>query len=137
MPEKPGMLGSGLAGMELKGVRFLELKVKASPELGGTNKNAFAGFMVDYQTAEGYTKRVALSIGPFNRDRVAKVPSWGRGDVPDDFVDLGRKDSYQLDLQKLAPPGWTGQVWIVLTLQQYAPGTFLKAELTPHEKSQN
>ena len=88
--------------------------------------------MVDYQTAEGYTRRVALSIGPFNKDRGAKVPHWGKDDVPGDFVDLGRKDSYQLDLRQWAPPGWTGPVWFGLVLQQNAPNTFLKAELVPH-----
>ena len=137
MPERAGLLAAGVAGLELKGVRFLELKVKASPESGGKNKNMFAGFMVDYQTAKGYTKRMALSIGPFNRNRAARLPRWGRDDVPDDYVDLGRKDSYQLDLQKWAPPGWTGQVWIVLTLQQRTPGAFLKAELIPRATSGN
>jgi len=131
MPEKAGVLGTGVAGLQVKGVRFLELKVKASPELGGTKKNTFAGFMVDYQTAEGYSKRVALSIGPVNKDRAAKVPNWGKNDVPDDFADMGVKDSYQLDLQKWAPSGWTGQVWFGLVLQQRTPNTFLKAELVP------
>ena len=135
LPEKPGMLGVGIAGLELKGAGLLELKVKASPELGGRNRNIFAGFMVDYQTAQGYTKRVALSIGPPNRDRVAKLPLWGKHEVPDDFVDLDVKDTYQLDLQQWAPPGWTGQAWFGLLLQQRTPNTFVKAELVPHTAS--
>ena len=132
MPEKPGALGMGFVGLELKGVRFLELKVTTSPDLGGQNKNIFAGFMVDYQTAGSYTKRMALSVGPFNRDRNAKGPDWGKGDVPDDYVDLGMKDSYQLNLQEWAPPGWTGRVWFGLVLQQRTASTFLRAELVPH-----
>jgi hypothetical protein len=126
----------GVAGLELKGVRFLDLTVKASPELGGKSRNIFAGFMLDYQTAGGYTKRLALSVSPSNRDRNAKSPLWGKGDVPDDFVDLGVKDTRQLDLQQWAPPGWTGQVWFSLVLQQRTPSTFLKAELVPHATKQ-
>lgn len=127
-----GKPGAGLAGVELKGIRVLELKVKASSDLGGKNKNAFAGFMVDYQTAKGYTKRAALSIGAFRKDRGATLPFWGKSSVPDEFVDLGKKESYQLDLQKWAPQDWTGQIWFTLVLQQRQPDTFLTAELVLH-----
>ena len=137
MPEMAGGLSSGLAGLELKGVCFLDLKVQVSPDLGGNGKNVFAGFMVDYQTAKGYTKRVALSIGAFNRERATNEPHWGKRDVPDDFVDLGVKNTYQLDLQEWAPAGWTGrQVWFGLVLQQRTPKTFLTAELVPHATKQ-
>ena len=132
MPEKQGALCAGVAGLELKGVRFLDLGVKVSSELGAKNKNTFAGFMVDYQTAGGYTKRVALGLGEVRKDRKSNVPSAiGKGDVPDDFVDLGVKETYELDLQQWAPPGWTGQVWFNLVLQQRKADTFLKAELMP------
>jgi hypothetical protein len=141
-PEKPNALGSGVAGLELKGARLLELKVKASSDLEGANeekkvnKNIFAGFMVDYQTAEGYAKRVALCLTAFSKERDVKAPGWGKNSVPDDYMDIGKKDSYQLDLQKWAPPGWTGQVWFGVVLQQHKPNTYLKAELSPHVASQ-
>jgi len=126
--------GSGLAGLELKEARLLDLMVKASPDLRGTGKNVFAGFMVDYQTQEGYTKRVALSLGDYHGERTSKRPEWGKGGIPDEFADLGVKDSYHLDLQRWAPSGWTGQVWFSLALQQNTPGAFLKAELMPRAK---
>ena len=132
--------GSGIAGLELKGVRLLELKVKGSPDLEGANtrkdKNIFAGFMVDYQTVEGYTKRVALCLTAFNKDRDVKLPGWGKNSVPDDYVDLGKKEAYQLDLQTWAPSGWKGDVCFGVVLQQRTPGTFLKAELIPHAASE-
>ena len=140
-PQKPRALGSGVAGLELKGARLLELKVKSSPDLEGandekTNKNIFAGFMVDYQTAEGYAKRVALCLTAFSKERDVKAPGWGKNSVPDDYVDLGKKDSYQLDLQEWAPPGWTGHVWFGSVLQQHNPNTFVKAEISPQVASQ-
>ena len=60
------------------------------------------------------------------------MPHWGKDDVPDDYVDIGVKDTYDLDLQQWAPQGWTGQVWFTLVLQQRTPNTFLTAELVPH-----
>jgi beta-glucosidase len=140
-PQKPRTLGLGIAGLELKGARRLDLKVKSSPDLEGEsgnkrNKNVFAGFMVDYQTAEGYAKRVALCLTAFSKERDVNTPGWGKKSVPDDYVDLGRKDSYQLDLQKWAPPGWTGQVWFGVVLQQHKPNMFLKAAIVPQVASQ-
>ncbi len=100
--EKPGMLGTGFAGLELKGAHLLKVKVKASPELGGRNKNTFAGFMVDYQTASGYTKRVALEFGSVHKDRASTVPTGlGKGGVPDDFVDLGVKEILRTGLAEV------------------------------------
>jgi HEAT repeat protein len=135
-PQKSLAMGSGVAGLELKGVRLLELKVKASPDLESANenirnKNVFAGFMVDYQTAEGYAKRVALCLTAFSKERDVNAPGWGKKSVPDDYVDLGRRDSYQLDLQKWSPPGWTGQVWFGIALHQRKPNMFVKAEIIP------
>jgi hypothetical protein len=124
-------IGIGLAGLELKGVRLFDVQVQASPDLGGENKDIFAGFMVDYQTKDGYSKRMALSLGAFHKNRGVKLPPWGKGSVPDDFVDLGVKDTYKLDLKEWAPSGWTGRVWFTLVLQQPKPNTFLKAELMP------
>jgi hypothetical protein len=129
-----GKSGRGLAGLELKGARLLNLSVKVSPDLGRMSRTTFAGFIVDYQTKEGYTKRVALGVGDFSEWRPAKKPQWGKGDNPDEFADLGVKDSYHLDLQRWAPSGWTGQVWFTLALQQHTPGTYLKAELVPLAK---
>ena len=70
--------GAGYAGLELKGVRFLNVAVNASPNIEKTVRNSFAGFMVEYHVASGYTKRVALGIGVFDRDRADKKPALGK-----------------------------------------------------------
>ena len=123
-----------LAGLELKGVRLLKVAVNASPTLHRRDANSFAGFMVDYHVASGYTKRVALTIGAFDKDRKDKRPGWGKNDVPDEYVDLGKQEEYSLNVQKWAPPGWDGQVWFSLLLQHVGGDTSITAELVPLAK---
>ena len=70
--------GAGYAGLELKGVRFLNIALNASSNIEKTGKYSFAGFMLDYHTASGYAKRVALSVGVYDRGRIDRNPQWGR-----------------------------------------------------------
>ena len=128
--------GAAYAGLELKGVRFLDVATSASPKIEQVNRNSFAGFMVDYHTASGYVRRVALSIGVFRRNRMDKNPHWGKQEVPDEYVDLGSRDLYELDLRQWAPPGWDGQVWFTVALQHAGLGTFVTAQLVPLVKEQ-
>ena len=91
--------------------------------------------MVDYHVDSGYTRAVALSVGVFDRDRADKNPPWGKHDIPDQNVDLGRHDLYDLDLRQWAPPGWDGQLWFTLALQQAGLGDSLTARLMPVAKN--
>jgi hypothetical protein len=134
--KKAGGPGAGHAGLELKGVRFLKLAVIASPNIKWVSKNSFAGFMVDYHSKTDYTRRVALSTGVFDKDRVDKAPRWGKGTVPDEYVDLGNHDQYELDLQQWAPPDWDGQLWLTTTLEMSGGDTLLTAQLIPLAKQQ-
>jgi serine/threonine protein kinase len=124
-------VGAGYAGLELRGLRFLNLAVNASPNIETRIRNSFAGFMVDYHAASGYIKRIALSIGVFDKDRADRKPPWGKHDVPDQYVELGKHNLYELDLQQWAPQGWDGQLWITLVLQQAGLNTAITAELMP------
>jgi hypothetical protein len=128
--------GGAEAALELKGIRFLDVAVNASSRLKQVNKKSFAGFMVDYHAGADYVKRVALSIGVFDKDREDKSPHWGKNAVPDEYVDLGQRDRYDLDLQRWAPPGWDGQVWFTLKLQQTGANTSVTAQLFPLAKQQ-
>ena len=71
--ETPGP-GASYVGLELKGVRFLNVAANVSQKIERLNRNSFAGFMVDYHTASGYTKRVALAMGVFDKDRKDRNP---------------------------------------------------------------
>ena len=128
--------GAAYAGLELKGVRFLDVRASVSPKIERLSRNSFAGFMVDYRVSSGYGKRVAFGVGVFDRDRMDKAPHWGRNAVPDQYVDLGRSDLYRLDLRQFAPPGWDGNVWFTLGLQHAGLGTYVTAQLTPLAKEQ-
>jgi serine/threonine protein kinase len=128
--------GAVYAGLELKGVRYLNVAVNASPKIERLNKNSFAGLMVDYHVASGYDKRVALGIGVFDKDRQDKNPPWGKHEGPDQYVDLGRHDLYELDLRQWAPPDWDGQVWFTAALQQAGLGSSITAQLIPVAKQQ-
>jgi len=126
--------GGADAGLELKGARFLDVEVNASSGLKRVNKKSFAGFMVDYNAGAKYVKRVALSIGVCDKDRQDESPHWGKNTAPDEYVDLGKRDRYELDLQRWAPPEWDGQVWFTLKLQQAGDGTSITAQLVPVAK---
>lgn len=127
--EKNGV-GCADAGVEIEKVRSVKLSVEAPPSFKRHDANSFAGFMVDYHTTDGYTKRVALSIGMYSEKRWTKTPIWGKGTTPDKFIDLGKKKEYDLDLKEWAPDSWDGKVWFVVSLQNTGRNTTLKASLS-------
>jgi hypothetical protein len=79
-------------------------------------------------------KRVALSIGVFDEHRTGNRPDWGTGAIPDEYVDLGKQDEYELDLRKWAPKGWDGRAWFTLALQHAGTDTSVTAQLVPLAK---
>ena len=131
---KPVGPGVGYAGLELLGVRFVHVAVRASPQIKGMHKNSFVGFFVDYHSKAGYSKRIALSTGVFDKQRTNKSPAWGKRAIPDDYVDLGECDSYDLDLKQGAPPDWDGRLWFITVLEGVGGDTSLTAELFPLAK---
>ena len=101
--------------MEIKGVRHLDVAVKASANIERLAHLSFAGFIVDYHVSSQYTKRVGLSMGEFDeRQRKGNKPLWGKLDMTDEYINLGKHDLYRLDLQEWAPPGWDGQSRVTL-----------------------
>jgi hypothetical protein len=97
------------------------------------DKNSLAGFIVDYGTAGGYTKRVALHTGIFDRNRYAIWPRWGKGRVPDEYVGVGNQSVYDLDLRRWAPPSWNGQIWFTVTVNNTGANTRIVARITDLE----
>ena len=129
--------GASFAGVEIKGVRHLDVAVKASANIERLANLSFAGFIVDYHVGSQYTKRVGLSMGEFDeRQRKGNKPLWGKLDMTDEYINLGKHDLYRLDLQEWAPPGWDGQSWVTLALQHAGLGTSITAQLAPLAKRQ-
>ena len=117
------------AGVEFKGLRRAAVRVEHDifPVRGlypeqhtryPKNPSSFCGFFVDYATAAGYVKRVALSVGLMNVKRKTKQPDWGAAKAPDQYLRLpptiytGEKVEGMLDLERWAPPGWDGRAWV-------------------------
>jgi antitoxin component YwqK of YwqJK toxin-antitoxin module len=128
MGNHPKGLGAADAGIEIENIRNINLSVEASQVLLKLGLSYFAGFYVDYHTANGYAKRVALSIGVSSEKRLSNTPIWGKFSRPDQYVDLGRKKEYDLDLKQWAPDGWDGKVWFVVSLQNTGKNTTLKVK---------
>jgi serine/threonine protein kinase len=125
--------GCADAGVEIEHIRRIGVSVETSVPLGSLDDNSFAGFFVDYHTKQGYSKRVALSVGMYSTKRSASTPVWGKRKPPDQFIDIlrlyGRNKRYDIDLKQWAPPEWDGKVWFVVSLQNTGQNTHMEATL--------
>ena len=139
--------GYAFGGLELEGARVLDLKVQNTFHDAWTlypSRHAyhpewdvvFAGLMVDYHTAAGYRKRVALSLGMMQPSRQASRPDWGAGHKPDDFINLadavsaGSEMALSLDLARWAPDDWDGRVWLIAGADTVMPDRRLLVTIT-------
>ena len=127
MGNHPNGGGAADAGIEIENAGAVKVIVDTPLPFIYMDNASFAGFMVDYHTTEGYTKRVGLALGLYSNKRDVRTPIWGKCNPPDQFVDLGKKKEYDLDLKKWAPEGWDGKVWFSVSLQNSGRNTRLKA----------
>ncbi len=129
--------GYGESGIEIENVSKLTLAVQASAAFvgySGDHANDYAGFVIDYHTKAGYTKRVALSFGFHNKKRWAAGPPWGTGRKFNELHSLGRRPMYSLDLEQFAPQGWDGRIWFTVMLQNSGTNTFVRAAIVSPKK---
>ena len=143
-----GYMGAAFGGFEIKNLRTARIRLKntyfGAPHISGPNihthyyhptSRLFAGFVVDYHTPAGYTKRVALSVGVVHPGCTTPYPSYGKGSKPDQVVDLGAivqegaEKVFDLDLSQYAPEGWDGQVWFNVGSDWALPGRRLNAQI--------
>lgn len=119
--------GKGMSGIEIENVSKLTVLGRASVKFRGYDSNNFAGFVIDYHTKFGYTKRVALSFGFHSNKRQTAGPPWGTKGGFDELQNLGRRSDYTLDLKQWAPQGWDGKIWFTVMLQNGGTNTFVWA----------
>jgi hypothetical protein len=143
-----GYLGAAFGGFEVEALKTVRIQLENSyfgaPHINGPNTHThlyyptprlFAGFMVDYHSAAGYCKRVALSVGVVHPDCSTPYPSYGKAGKPDQVVDLGPivaqgpAKEFALDLSLYAPEGWDGQVWFSAGSDWALAGRRLQARL--------
>jgi hypothetical protein len=122
-------LGLGAAGIEIENVHKLTLSWQPSARLTALDENSFAGFIVDYHTPSGYTKRVAHAIGLSSEKHRSPVPQWGKGGLPDKWLYRKVKPEFELDFKGYAPTGWDGTVWLTVVLQNAGTNARVTAKI--------
>lgn len=141
--DSPSPWGYGFCGLELRNARSLTVELRSTfceaaqdgMELGDRYLDSFAGFIVDYHTAAGYTRRVALGLGVLNPARPVVAPNWGRAARPDACLALSRVllekpvDTVTVDLAQHAPPDWDGQAWFSVGVDTVSRGLQIEARL--------
>ncbi len=123
--------GAAFAGLEIANLRKIEVSLSntfynAFNMFGkdlhlppwNTSTRPFAGIVVDYHTPAGYTKRVSLATGVIHSDCSSVYPDYGKAEKADEYYDMGKaliespEQTFTIDLERFAPDGWDGQVWI-------------------------
>ena len=123
--ETPGW-GWGICGLEIENVRRISFTLATSGKFKKLDDASFAGFKVDYRTPAGYTKRVAFSTWSQVPTKPLKLPDWGQSGLPNETVNLGSKNAYDIDLERWAPPDWDGNVWFTLMVHNTGNGSSLQ-----------
>jgi hypothetical protein len=124
-----GEVGAAAVGYELEGAQRLTVDVKVGGALRPYDDNSFAGFIVDYHTPAGYSRRVALTLGLHNDRRTSGGPAWGKETIPERFVDLSVSTAKELNLEQWAPTEWDGRVWFSVMLQNSGPMTSIEGRI--------
>jgi hypothetical protein len=123
--------GAAFAGFEMEGVKQVKVLLKNTyynafslrgkgvhTPMYKKSKRSFAGIMVNYHTAKGYTKKVAFGVGVMADDCNTLYPSYAGKRAPDqlvnlgDMIDQGPESTFALDLTRYAPPDWDGRLWL-------------------------
>jgi hypothetical protein len=99
------------------------------------NSRNFAGFVIDYHTPDGYTKRVRLATGVLHPKCSSVEPDYGKAGLADVAIELGSEliespeAIVSLDLEQYAPEGWDGRVWLSVGNDWVAPDRRLAVEI--------
>ena len=139
-------LGYAYAGFQISGSDELVLKVTvdpsgpaSTPQYSGS-ENAFAGLILDFHTAEGWSKRIFMNSAENNSEITRsdrRAPIWNLApETITDVEEVNRQVLYQslsivadgtrLKLKELAPEGWDGQVWVAVGVQDVEENASVK-----------
>jgi Domain of Unknown Function (DUF1080) len=121
--------GIGEVGAEVNRLSRVKADVKGEGSFRKFDENSIAGFIIDYHTPGGYTKRESCYLGGEINRRRSPNPSWGKGTLPDAKVMMTRRAHYNLDLDRWAPQDWDGKVWFTVILQNTGRNTQMTVDL--------
>ena len=104
-------------GLSSRGVKQLKVVGSASQKMAEIDPFSKVGFVIDYHTPGGYSKRIFLGLDLRPGRQFSDAPPWGAAKLPDLTLDIGRSDSYEVDLTRWAPSTWDGQSWFTIYMQ--------------------
>jgi hypothetical protein len=122
--------GFGIVGGLLAVPNNLILCATLTGDCQSIDYNTFAGCIVDYHTPSGYLKRTAFSFPITSDKRDDNIPTWGKGTAPDQTTRLDpEQKQYRLQLDKDAPIGWDGIIWLSVMVENTGRNTNLTVSL--------
>ena len=130
--------------MKSKMSKPYEQTFRVNGQLKRYDGNSFVGFVVDYSVNGVYSKRVAISLGMYFKDRTMPMPGeWGKQTLPDEYIDLTQRRSNVINFREWAPPGWDEKVWFAVVNQNGGQNTsvtghiFLSSQKQPSKTAQS
>ena len=132
MGSRPDGQGEAIAGLELQNAKRITVVGSASQDMNiAVDAFSKTGFMIDYHTPGGYVKRVFLGLGLKPGRRFTEAPTgWGKKTRPDVITDIGRENTYKIDLQRWAPSTWDGRCWFSIYMQNAGPNRTVSATVS-------
>ena len=130
------VVGFACAGFEAKNLGTLQLAVKLqSPHYGHyttQRPGCFAGFVVDYHTPRGYTRRIRFPVVPASSS-MSDRPWWGQfgqnAAEPTYLVPLQLSETMSLDLGRYSPADWDGRAVWSIHLESCGLGTGIEVRV--------
>ncbi|KAA1261957.1 hypothetical protein LF1_45180 [Rubripirellula obstinata] len=130
MGNRSGGIGEAAVGVELKSVKTIQVDGAAShEEMMVIDEFSKTGFLIDYRTPGGYTKRVFLGLGISPGRSFTDLPAWGTGGKPEIITDIGKSAEYEIDLTRWAPKTWDGRSWVTLYMQNAGEDRSIQADI--------
>ena len=108
----------------------IHVSSRNSGNLSPLDFNAALCIQVNYQTAEGYTKRIDYSANDISTRR--QTLTWGARKA-NEVIQVDNFDSFDIPLKANAPEGFTGRVIITFDLSSMGSGAKADIQLTPGE----
>lgn len=131
MGNNPTGYGEAAAGIEFEGVTLIRVAgVSSHSSTPRVDSSTKIGFMVDFHTDRGYSKRVFLSCNrTYTYSLFNNNPPWGSSTQPDEKMNVGDKSPYLFDLTRWAPEDWDGNCWFSVYMHNGGVGHSLVATL--------
>ena len=132
MGSRPDGHGEAMAGIELENAKEVTVVGSASANMDlAVDAFSKTGFLIDYHTPGGYVKRVFLGLGLKPGRQFTDAPGdWGTMKKPDVVTDIGRENTYEIDLRRWAPNTWDGRCWFTIYMQNAGPNRTITATVS-------